>query len=112
MERFGLDIDGTPLLSMSARRGRLLGMDRLEHGHAVIRDLCRQRLNRFNKGQEPLDSAFHTYEKRSTCWFPILSPGTAGSSPESKRRPNRAHHVRKSGTESSTTLYRLTRCVI
>ena len=87
VERFGLDIDGTPLLSMSARRGRLLGMDRLEHGHAVIRDLCRQRLNRFNKGQEPLDSAFHTYEKALDLLIPNIIARNRGLFPRIEKAP-------------------------
>ena len=41
MERFALEVDGTPLLSMSARVGGILRLDRLDHSHPVFRELFR-----------------------------------------------------------------------
>ena len=41
VERFAVEVDGAPLLSMSARRGGLLRLDRLEHSHPVFRELLR-----------------------------------------------------------------------
>jgi hypothetical protein len=41
VERFGLVVDGAPLLSMSARPGGLLRLDRLEHQHPAFRELLR-----------------------------------------------------------------------
>ena len=41
LERFGLEVDGLPLLSMSARAGGLLRLDSLDHTHAVFRELFR-----------------------------------------------------------------------
>ena len=41
VERFGLIVDGVPLLSMSARPGGLLRLDRLEHQHPAFRELLR-----------------------------------------------------------------------
>ena len=41
VERLGLEVDGTPLLSMSARSGGLLRLDRLEHQHPAFRELLR-----------------------------------------------------------------------
>lgn len=41
VERFGLDVDGAPLLTMSARAGGLLRLDRLDHAHPVFRELFR-----------------------------------------------------------------------
>ena len=41
LERFSLEVDGAPLLSMSARAGGILRLDRLEHGHPVFRELFR-----------------------------------------------------------------------
>ncbi|MGH7336667.1 MAG: AAA family ATPase, partial [Myxococcota bacterium] len=39
VERFALEVDGTLLLSMSARSGGLLRLDRLEHQHPAFREL-------------------------------------------------------------------------
>jgi len=41
VERLGLEVDGAPLLSMSARAGGLLRLDRLDHEHPVFRELFR-----------------------------------------------------------------------
>ncbi len=41
VERFALEVDGAPLLSMSARAGGLLRLDRLDHGHPVFREVLR-----------------------------------------------------------------------
>ena len=41
VERFAVEVDGALLLSMSARAGGLLRLDRLEHGHPVFRELFR-----------------------------------------------------------------------
>ena len=92
VERFALDVDGTLLLSMSARRGGRLGMDRIEHGHAVIRDLCRQRLNQLNRGQEPLDNAYDTYERAPDFLVPNITARNCGLFPriEKASEPNAA----------------------
>ena len=41
VERVAVEVDGASLLSMSARAGGLLRLDRLEHGHPVFRELFR-----------------------------------------------------------------------
>lgn len=41
VERFGLEVDGKPLLSMSARPGGQLRLDRLDHSHPVFREVFR-----------------------------------------------------------------------
>lgn len=41
VERFTIEVDGAILLSMSARRGAILRLDRLNHGHPVFRELFR-----------------------------------------------------------------------
>ena len=41
VERFAVEVDGVSLLSMSARAGGVLRLDRLEHGHPVFRELFR-----------------------------------------------------------------------
>ena len=39
VERFEIEVDGKPLLSMSVRAGGLLRLDRLDHSHSVFREL-------------------------------------------------------------------------
>lgn len=41
VERFALDVDGAPVLSMSATLGGLVFLDRLDHAHPVFRDVFR-----------------------------------------------------------------------
>jgi ABC-type branched-subunit amino acid transport system ATPase component len=41
VERFAVEVDGAPLLSMSARAGGLLRLDRLDYAHPVFRELFR-----------------------------------------------------------------------
>ena len=41
IERFGVEVDGAPLLAMSARPGGLLRLDRLQHQHPAFRELLR-----------------------------------------------------------------------
>jgi len=41
VERFAVQVDGAPLLSMSARAGGLLRLDRLDYAHPVFRELFR-----------------------------------------------------------------------
>ncbi|MDE2999672.1 MAG: AAA family ATPase [Gemmatimonadota bacterium] len=93
VERFALDVDGEFLLAMSARRGRLLGMDRLEPGHAIIRDLCRRRLNQFNIGQESKEVAFDTYERALNFLVPNVTASNRGLFPRIENVPetNAAH---------------------
>ena len=39
VERFAVEVDGLPMLSMSARRSGLLRLDRLDHEHPVFREV-------------------------------------------------------------------------
>jgi predicted ATPase len=41
VERLAIEVDGAPLLAMSARPGGLLRLDRLEHQHPAFRELLR-----------------------------------------------------------------------
>jgi hypothetical protein len=41
LERFALVVDGAPLLSMTARPGGILRLDRLDHHHPVFREVFR-----------------------------------------------------------------------
>ena len=52
LERFALEVDGTPLLSMSTRPGGLLRLDRFDSGHPVFRELFPEVLKRMTPTQE------------------------------------------------------------
>ena len=41
VERFAVTVDGRPMLSMSARQGGILRLDRLDHAHPVFREVFR-----------------------------------------------------------------------
>lgn len=41
VERFTVEVDGRPMLAMSARREGVLRLDRLDHGHPIFRDVFR-----------------------------------------------------------------------
>ncbi|MEW6073587.1 MAG: AAA family ATPase [Planctomycetota bacterium] len=58
VERFAIEVDGAPLLSMSARAGGLLRLDRLDHGHPVFRELFRGLLMLATTTQEVLADDF------------------------------------------------------
>jgi len=58
VERFSIEVDGLPLLSMSARRGGLLRLDRLEHGHPVFREVFRGILTLATTTQEVREEDF------------------------------------------------------
>ena len=52
LERFALEVDGLPLLSMSARREGHLRLDRLDHGHPIFREVLRGLLTLATTTQE------------------------------------------------------------
>ncbi len=58
LERFALEVDGSPLLQMSARAGGLLRLDRLDHGHPVFRELFRGLLMLATTAQEIREADF------------------------------------------------------
>lgn len=55
VERFALEVDRKPLVSMSARRGGLLRLDRLDHAHPVFRDAFRGMLTLATTTQDVRD---------------------------------------------------------
>ena len=52
LERFSVQVDGYPLLSMSVRRDGLFRLDRLDHGHPIFREALRGILTLVTTGQE------------------------------------------------------------
>ena len=58
LERFVLEVDGSPLLQMSARAGGLLRLDRLDHSHPVFRELFRGLLMLATTAQEIREADF------------------------------------------------------
>ena len=64
VERFVVDIDGAPLLSMSARAGGILRLDRLDHGHPIFREILQGILMLGTTTQEIRESDFATVGKQ------------------------------------------------
>lgn len=58
VERFALDVDDLPMLSMSARRGGRLRLDRLDHAHPVFREVFRGILTLATTAQDLRDDDF------------------------------------------------------
>ena len=58
VERFSVEIDGLPMLSMSARRGGILRLDRLNHAHPVFRKVFRGILSVATTTQEIREEDF------------------------------------------------------
>jgi hypothetical protein len=58
VERFAVEVDGQPLLSMSARREGRLRLDRLDHAHAVFREVFRGILTLATTTQEVREEDF------------------------------------------------------
>jgi hypothetical protein len=83
VERFSVEADSEPLLSMSARAGGLLRLDRLDHAHPVFRELFRGLLmlgtttqevreNDFAALGEVLDGLVPGITARATGLFPRI----------------------------------------
>lgn len=58
VERFAVEVDGLPLLSMSARREGRLRLDRLDHAHPVFREVFRGILTLATTTQEVREEDF------------------------------------------------------
>lgn len=58
LKRFVVEVDGLPMLSMSARRGGLLRLDRLDHAHPVFREVFRGILTLATTTQELREEDF------------------------------------------------------
>ena len=90
LERFDLDVDDEPLLSMSARAGGLLRLDSIDHRHPVLREVFRGRLKAsvahltiseedFAGVSEVLDALVPSIAAEQQGLFPrIVKEGSAG----------------------------------
>ena len=93
VERFALEVDGEPLLLMSARAGGLLSLDRLDHSHPVFHELFRGLLMMFTTTEnireedfvalsEELDALVPSITARSRGFFPRVEEESEGSEVE------------------------------
>jgi len=93
VERFEILADGAPLLSMSARAGGILRLDRLDHGHPVFRELFRGLLMMATTTQEVgeddyvalgevLDALVPGITARVDGLFPRIEEESSSSVPE------------------------------
>ena len=81
VKRFALQVDGAPLLSMSARKGGLLRLDRLDHSHPVFRELFRAILLLGTTTQEISDKDFVGLAKMLDVLVPEITAKRAGLFP-------------------------------
>ena len=81
LKRFVLKIDDAELLSMSARRGGLMGMNRIDHEHPVLRDLFRLRLLQVTETREYLDTDVANLPKMLRQLVPNITATTRGIFP-------------------------------
>ncbi len=63
VERFSVAVDGLPMLSMSARRGGLLRLDRLDHAHPIFREVFRGILTLATTAQDLREEDFAEFGK-------------------------------------------------
>jgi AAA domain, putative AbiEii toxin, Type IV TA system/Protein of unknown function (DUF3696) len=81
VERFGVDVDGAPLLSMSARAGGQLRLDRLDHAHSVFRDVFRAIVTLATTTPEVTSDDFAGLGKALDELVPAISARTVGLFP-------------------------------
>ena len=75
--RYELEVDGTPLLTMSARPGGLMSLN-LHHGHPVFRELCRAILMFATTTQQIHEEDFVPLGEAVDALVPGLTARTAG----------------------------------
>lgn len=86
LRRFVLKIDDAELLSISARRGRHMGINRIDHEHPILRDLFRRRLLQVTQTRESLDEDFANHLPRMlNLLVPNVTAGTRGLFPRIER---------------------------
>lgn len=97
VERFALEVDGRQLLSMSARIGGLLRLDRLDHSHPIFRELLRGVLLLGTTTQEIRDDDFVALGRvidrlvpdisaRNQSFFPRIDQESENSRAQAKAR--------------------------
>ena len=93
VERFALEVDSAPLLTMSVRSGGLLRLDRLDHSHPVFRELLRGLLmlatttekiqeDDFSALGDVLDSLIPGITAKTRGFFPRIDEEFQGSEAE------------------------------
>ena len=93
VERFAVEMDGRPMLSMSVRRGGILRLDRLDHAHPVFRKVFHGILTVATTTQDVreedfaslagvLDDLVPSITARVTGLFPRIEEEPAGSDDE------------------------------
>ena len=86
LKRFVLKIDDAELLSISARRGRHMGINRIDHKHPILRDLVRRRLLQVTQTRESLDEDFANHLPRMlNLLVPNITAGARGLFPRIER---------------------------
>ena len=81
LKRFVLKIDDAELLSMSARGGRSMGINRIDHKHPVLRDLFRLRLLQVRESPDYLDTDTANLPKMLRRLVPNLTATARGIFP-------------------------------
>jgi hypothetical protein len=87
VERFGLEVDGATLLSMSARPGGLLRLDRLDHGHPVFRDVYRAIVTLATTTQEVQEKDFTALGEVLDRLVPGIGARSRGLFPRIEEEP-------------------------
>lgn len=73
-----LKIDDAELLSISAGRGRHMGINRIDHEHPILRDLFRRRFLQVTQTRESLDEDFANHLPRM---LNLLVPNVTAEAP-------------------------------
>lgn len=85
LKRFVLKVDDAELLSMSARRGGLMGMNRIDHEHPVLRELFHRRLLRVTESREYFDTDAANLPKMLSLLVPNITATTRGIFPRIRK---------------------------
>lgn len=85
LHRFVLNIDDAELLSMSARRGGLMGMNRIDHEHPVLRDLFRRQLLQVTESRENLDTDVANLHQMLRLLVPNITATSGGIFPRIRK---------------------------
>lgn len=97
VERFEIVADGAPLLSMSARAGGILRLDRLDHGHPVFRELFRGLLMMATTTQEVGEDDFVALGEVLDALVPGITARVDGLFPRIEEESSSGKPERTSG---------------
>lgn len=87
IERFSIEVDGAPLLSMSVRWEGMLRLDRLDHAHPVFRELFRGLLMLATTTQETRDEDFAALGDVLDALVPGITAKVGGLFPRIEEEP-------------------------